>query len=249
MKSRHPRALLLLAKYPEPGSVKTRLVNGTEDNGFNGLKHIRDRTGTPVGDEKAQRLAADLYRAFLTDRFRAHQVDAYHLYLGTSQPEHDTLFRAITGDNVLYQAVQGDNLGDMMNRIFKVLLDRYQRVIISGSDFPYVSESIVEQVFYQLDSDDIVLVPAFDGAYNMIGMSRHHNIFRISKWSSGSELQETIHLLRSKQITHSVFEKTPLLDVDTIGDLRSTMTTLRQEQAPVSFAVLESMRSKLQLME
>ena len=249
MMSRHPRALLLLAKYPEPGSVKTRLVNGTKDNGFNGLKHICDRTGTPIGDEKAHYLAADLYRAFLTDRFRAHQGDSYHLCLGTSQPENTTLFRAITGDKVLYQTVQGANLGEMMFRIFEALLERYQRVIISGSDFPYVSESIVEQVLHQLDSDDIVLVPAFDGAYNIIGMSRLHNIFTISKWSSGSELQETIHLLRSRQITHSVFEETPLLDVDTIEDLRSTMATLRKEQAPVTFAVLESMRSQLQLTE
>ena len=249
MLSRRPRALLLLAKYPEPGSVKTRLVNGTKDNGFNGLKHICDRTGTPIGDEKAHYLAADLYRAFLTDRFRAHQGDSYHLYLGTSQPEYTTLFRAITGDKVLYQTVQGANLGEMMFRIFEALLERYQRVIISGSDFPYVSESIVEQVLHQLDSDDIVLVPAFDGAYNIIGMSRLHNVFTILKWSSGSELQETIHLLRSKQITYSVFEETPLLDVDTIEDLQSTMATLRKEQAPVTFAVLESMRSQLKLTE
>ena len=136
-----------------------------------------------------------------------------------------------------------------MFRIFEALLDRYQRVIISGSDMPYVSESIVERVLHQLDMDDIVLVPALDGAYNMIGMSRLHNIFTISKWSSGSELQETIHLLQSNHIAHSVFKETPLLDVDTIEDLRSLMAILREDQAPVTFAMLKILRSQLQIME
>ena len=158
MMSRYPSALLLLAKYPEPGSVKTRLVNGTEDNGFNGLKHICNRAGTPIGEEKAGHLAANLYRAFLTDRFRAHQGDSYHLYLGTSQPEHTTLFRAITGDKVLYQTVQGANLGEMMFRIFEALLERYQRVIISGTDFPYVSESIVERVLHLMGQSAVEVV-------------------------------------------------------------------------------------------
>ena len=65
-------ALVLLAKYPEPQSVKTRLVNGTADNGYTGLKDIPDAFGRIIGQEEAYRLATDLYRAVLIDGCRQH---------------------------------------------------------------------------------------------------------------------------------------------------------------------------------
>ena len=240
-------ALLLLAKYPEPGAVKTRLVNGTEENHYLGLKDIPDAQGTCPGQAIAYSIAADLYKAFLIDRFRAHQGRAYDLFLGTTQPEYGKAFRSITGPNVLYHAVHGTNLGEMMLGIFQDLLPRYRKVIIAGSDFPYLQESVIDRTFQRLDTSDIILVPAYDGAYNLIGMSRLHNIFTISRWSSGSELQETRRLLESEHITHTVFDDTRLLDIDTIEDLRALTRTLRKDQAPVTFARLQDLRTRLQL--
>lgn len=242
-------ALVLLAKYPEPKSVKTRLVNGTAENGFIGLKDIPDTFGRVIGEEEAYRLAAELYRAFLIDRFAQHRQHGYDVVLGTTQPEHRAAFREITGPDVIHHAVTGADLGRIMYRIFEDLLQRYQHVIISGSDFPYLDETVIDQVRQALSSHDITLVPAYDGAYNMIGMSRLHDIFSISRWSSGSELQETRTLLQDRRITHTVLDDIKLLDIDTIEDLRVLMKTLKDDQAPTTCTLLAELLERLKLMD
>jgi glycosyltransferase A (GT-A) superfamily protein (DUF2064 family) len=241
-------ALVLLAKSPEPKNVKTRLVNGTSDNDYIGLKDVPDTSGRVIGQAEAYHLAADLYRAFLIDRFRQHQGHGYDVILGTTQPEQSEFFRTITGPHVHHHAVTGANLGEIMYGIFKDLLVRYQYVIISGSDFPYLDEGVIKQVCRALSSHDIVLVPAYDGAYNIVGMSQLHNIFTISRWSSGSELQETVALLKKRHITHAVLDDIKLLDIDTIEDLRLLMRDLSDDQAPITRALLAELLERLQLM-
>lgn len=240
-------AHVLLAKYPDPRCVKTRLVNGARETGYAGLKHLRHAVNSPWSEDDAHSLAADLYRAFLIDRFRAHQNRAYALYLGTTQPERKEAFRNITGPDVRYYNVNGTNLGEMMFRIFQGLLPSHPCVIISGSDFPYLPERIVDRAFRALETTDVVLVPAYDGAYNLIGMRRLHNIFTIPKWSSGSELSETVKLLRSRHIPHRVLDDARLLDIDTLDDLRMLIHTLRETQAPVTYAKLKALQKQLRI--
>ena len=242
-------ALLLLAKFPVPGEVKTRLVNGTKENGLVGLRHAKDRHDRAIGEDMANRMAAQLYRAFLIDRFRAHRGREYDLFLGTSQPEHAHAFREITGPDVMYQPAIGSNLGNMMHGIFSSLLRRYRKGIISGSDIPWISEETIERVIKELGSHEVVLVPALDGAYNMIGMSEPHNIFAIKKWSSGSELQETIALLRSRNIKHAVLEDSPIMDVDTIEDLWVLLEATPKESAHETSEALKVVRAQLKISE
>lgn len=232
-----------------PGEVKTRLVNGTKENGLVGLRHAKDRHGKVIGEEMANRMAAQLYRAFLIDRFRAHRDREYDLFLGTSQPEHAHAFRKITGPDVMYQPAIGSNLGNMMLGIFSSLLHRYRKVIISGSDIPWISEEIIERVLVELDSHEVVLVPALDGAYNMIGMSEPNDVFSIKRWSSGSELKETIALLRSRDIRHAVLEDSPIMDVDTIDDLWVLLEATPEEAAHATSEALKLVRAQLEISE
>ena len=240
-----PTALVLLAKYPEPGGVKTRLVHGTEENGHAGLKDVRDRSGRVVGQDKAYRLAAGMYRAFLVDRFAAHRGRDYDVLLATSQPDCAEAFRSITGPDIPYYFVSGANLGEMMLRIFEDLLGRYAYVLISGSDMPRLDETVIKRVRASLSSHDIVLVPAQDGAYNLIGMRRPHRIFDISRWSSGSELEETVALLRQRRITHEVLDEYRLLDIDTIEDLVQLMRGPETVEAPETNAFLTALDERL----
>lgn len=238
-------ALVLLAKYPEPGAVKTRLVIGTTETRHHGLKDSYLANGERIRQADAYALSAELYRAFLKDRFNAHRGRDYALFLATTQPERREEFRTITGDNVRSQHVNGRTIGEMLVHIFRALLDRYQKVLVSGSDFPYLPEPLIERVYRQLDSDDVVLIPAYDGAYNLIGMRRFYDIFNIPRWSAGSELHDTIQLLRSQSIPHAVFDDTRLLDIDTIDDLKMLMGMLHEEQAPITFAKLQEIRDRL----
>ena len=242
-----PTALVLLAKYPEPRSVKTRLVNGTAENGYAGLKDIPDASGRAIGQDEAHRLAAGMYRAFLVDRFEAHRGRDYDVLLATSQPEYADAFRSITGRDVSYHVVSGANMGEMMYGIFAGLLPRYPYVLISGSDMPSLDEAVIERVRASLSSHDIVLVPAQDGAYNLIGMRKPHRIFDISRWSSGSELEETVALLRQRNITHEVLDEYQLLDIDTIEDLVQLMRSPGTDNAPETNAFLTALGERLDL--
>ncbi len=242
-----PIALVLLAKYPEPGGVKTRLVRGTEENGYVGLKDIRDRAGRIVGPDEAYRLAAEMYRAFLVDRFAAHRNRDYEVLLATSQPDYAEAFRSIIGPDIPLHFVSGANLGEMMHGIFACLLGRYAYVLISGSDMPRLDETVIERVRMSLSSHDIVLVPAQDGAYNLIGMRRPHGIFDISRWSSGSELEETVALLRQRRISHKVLDEYRLLDIDTIEDLAQLMRGPETMDAPETNAFLTALDERLDL--
>ncbi len=240
-----PTALVLLAKYPEPRSVKTRLVKGTTENGYAGLKDIRERSGKALGQDEAFRLAAGMYRAFLVDRFEAHRARDYDVLLATSQPEYADAFRSITGPDVPFHVVSGANMGEMMYGIFENLLVHYPYVLISGSDMPRLDETVIERVRASLSSHDIVLVPAQDGAYNLIGMRKPHRVFDISRWSSGSELEETVALLRQRRITHEVLDEYRLLDIDTIEDLVQLMRGPVTEEAPETNAFLTALDERL----
>lgn len=240
-----PTALVLLAKYPEPRSVKTRLVHGTEENGYAGLKNMRDRSGATLGQDEAYRLAAGMYRAFLVDRFAAHRGRDYDVLLATSQPEYGDAFRSITGPDVTLHVVSGGNMGEMMYGIFTDLLRRYPYVLISGSDMPRLDETVIDRVRASLSSHDIVLVPAQDGAYNLIGMRKPHRVFDISRWSSGSELEETVALLRKRRITHEVLDEYRLLDIDTIEDLVQLMRGPETVEAPETNAFLTALDKRL----
>lgn len=240
-----PTALVLLAKYPEPRNVKTRLVHGTAENGYRGLKDIRERSGAVLGPDEAHRLAAGLYRAFLVDRFAAHRGRDYDLLLATSQPEYADDFRAITGPDIPFHVASGTNMGEMMLGIFEDLLDRYPYVLISGSDMPRLEESVIDRARESLSSHDIVLVPAQDGAYNLIGMRKPHRIFDISRWSSGSELEETVALLRRRRITHEVLDEFHLLDIDTIEDLVQLMRGPETVDAPETNTLLTALDERL----
>ncbi len=238
-------ALVLPAKYPEPRSVKTRLVNGTAENGYRGLKDVPDASGRVIGQDEAYRLAAQMYRAFLVDRFAAHRGRDYDVWLAASQPDYTEAFRSITGPDIPYHFVSGANMGEIMLGIFEALLGRYAYVLISGSDMPHLDEAAVDRVRASLSSHDIVLVPAQDGAYNLIGMRRPHRIFDISRWSSGSELEETVALLRQRRISHEVLDEYCLLDIDTIEDLVQLMRGPETVEAPETNAFLTALDERL----
>lgn len=246
---RQSAALVLLAKYPEPKRVKTRLVNGTEENRFTGLKDLHDLAGNTLDQETAYQIAADLYRAFLLDRFAAHQRRTYDVILGMSQKEYDAQFLTITGPDVRHHLTGGAHLGELMFHLFSDLLGTYKKVLISGSDFPYLDETVIERVLGLLDVSEVVLVPAHDGAYNLIGLSRLHNLFSLSRWSSGSELAETVTLLKDQHIPYAVLDDLCLVDIDTLEDLRLLIRTIRPHQAPATTAFLKQLQDRLRLVD
>lgn len=218
-------ALVIFARYPTPGQVKTRL-------------------GRVIGDEAA----AALYRAFLADlaeRFTtAARHDSYDLWWA-SAPGHGSLAEVV-GARARVVGQRGNSLAD---RLFHVCEDicaqGYQRVVIVGSDAPHLPAARVRESFAQLTTHEVVLGPADDGGYYLIGLHvqpEPPDLFRGIAMSTATVLAETLERAHAREL--AVAQLAPLFDVDDAEDLTrlaTALTTGGPYQAPHTLRMLRQL--------
>ena len=200
MDQKHEKLLLVVvAKAPVPGEVKTRLI-----------PHFSPEE------------AADLYRCFLQDRIKEiGKLKGIDLAVAFTPADARDTFARITSNGFKLFAQKGENLGQRLNNVFLAKLARgYDAVSIIDSDTPDLPGSIVEQSFQSLMSDgvDAVFGPCDDGGYYLVGMRRPHpELFQDIPWSTPAVL--TITLERAARLGI----RTKLLpgwnDLDTFEDL------------------------------
>lgn len=173
------RALLgIFAKQPIPGQVKTRLC--------------------PPFDAQT---AAAFYRTALNEtvqRFTAgHGYQLALCYAG----EQNWFATAFPGVELVVQ--QGDDLGSRMANTLALFFQRgYRQAVLVGSDTPDLPVAIIEQAFGALRQHDLVVGPARDGGYYLIGMTRPHpQLFRQIPWSTDRVLALTLQRARTLGLT------------------------------------------------
>ncbi len=114
---------------------------------------------------------------------------------------------------------EGDDLGERMSNAFaKIFDDGYHSAIIIGSDCFELTGEIIEEAIGSLGENDLVIGPAADGGYYLLGMKTYHpQLFREKKWSSDSVFNDT----HSQAVDAGLsIMKLPLLtDVDHEKDL------------------------------
>ena len=191
--------LVVVAKAPVPGEVKTRLV-----------PHF-----SPAE-------AADLFQCFLQDRIREMgKLKGIDLAIAFTPAEARETFARITSNGFKLFAQKGEDLGQRLNHVFIENLARdYDAVSIIDSDTPDLPGFIVEQSFRILMSGkvDAVYGPCDDGGYYLVGMRRPHpELFADIPWSTEAVLDITLKKAARLGI------KTKLLpgwnDLDTFEDL------------------------------
>ena len=191
--------LVVVAKAPVPGEVKTRLV-----------PHF----------SPAQ--AAELFRCFLQDRIEEMgQLKGIDLAVAFTPAEARETFARITGNGFKLFSQKGEGLGQRLNNVFIENLARgYDAVSIIDSDTPDLPGATVEQSFRILMSGkaDAVYGPCDDGGYYLVGMRRPHpELFENIPWSTEAVLNITLKRAAGLGI------KTKLLpgwnDLDTFEDL------------------------------
>lgn len=189
----HPELLILMAKYPTPGHVKTRLAA-----------------------EIGKRAAADLYRSFLRQfvrEFVGAPFDVEWRYTPTRSP-----FHRITGQHAAIRPQPDGNLGDRMRQIFEESFARgYRRVVLIGTDAPEVGQGTVRRAFRELRKRKAVFQPTFDGGYALIGLSIPLDVFTGISWSTDRVMVQTRYRLRRLRVPFA--ELPPTFDVDTVADL------------------------------
>lgn len=115
---------------------------------------------------------------------------------------------------------KGNHLGARMLHAFETGFNGgYNRIILIGSDLPNLSVKHLNQAYNALANHEVVIGPANDGGYYLIGMNKiHAQLFKRKNWGTSSVLKET--LCDSKGLDIAFLE--PLNDIDTFEDLEAT---------------------------
>jgi uncharacterized protein len=196
MEKTHDNALILFARDPILGKVKTRLSPFLEED-----------------------VILKLYSCFLQDSLdNIRQVENVDRFVGVAPSNESGFFTGRLGSDFHIFVQEGENLGDKMR---KAIQDRfaegYERVVIIGSDSPSLPSSYI---YRAVGSDkDMVLGPSTDGGYYLIGMrGKVVEIFKDVTWGTETVLQETCEHLEQNGAS---LELLPVwYDVDTPEDLK-----------------------------
>lgn len=207
-------ALIIFVKYPKPGKVKTRLA-------------------TALSLEEA----AAFQRAMAADIIAAHSDDPdFGTIVFFSPAERKEDFADWLGLGTRLEAQQGADLGEREHNAFNVVLGagegfHYDRAVIIGADCPSIGNEKIERAFALLDDHDVVLGPAEDGGYYLLGLSAPHpELFRGIEWGGPDVFKMTIHIADTEGLDCVLLEE--LYDVDTIDDLRRLAGDLKAGQIP-----------------
>ncbi|MFQ6058363.1 MAG: TIGR04282 family arsenosugar biosynthesis glycosyltransferase [Anaerolineae bacterium] len=199
--------LIIMAKAPVPGAVKTRLC-------------------PPYTFEEA----AELCRCFLLDTFdlvsRLRRVPVAVAY---SPPGAEGIFRSMASPAFHLLPQRGNDLGERLNGAFEQLFALgYEAVVAMGADSPTLPLDYIEQSFASLASkeNDLVLGPSADGGYYLIGMKAFHpELFQGVAMGTERVLSQTLERARRTNLRVSLLP--PWYDVDTQDDLERLRAELR----------------------
>ena len=209
----HQAALVIFAKAPIPGEVKTRLC-------------------PPLTPDEA----ATLHGSFILDmlertKFAVAKLQLpFHRYLACAPSSELVFFKIMEerqGVRLLDQV--GEDLGQRMHRTFVDLFAKdYTQVILVGTDVPTLPLSVYQDALTLLGKSDVVLGPALDGGYYLIGLTKPaEQLFTEIPWSTDQVLAVTQQ--KAKTLGLSFGLTTAWRDVDTIADLHSLITDCRED--------------------
>ncbi len=184
--------LVIMAKSPEQGKVKTRLAKS-------------------IGEEAALVVYKNLLNYTLREANCALWETTVHW---AGNPDN--------GVNIhdFKSAVQkGEELGDRMGNAFEAeFKSEAERVVMIGADCAELTLGHIERAFGMLKLHDIVIGPAEDGGYYLIGMNENHQeILQDVPWSTEHVLEVTKELAEENHLSVGYLEK--LSDVDHEADL------------------------------
>lgn len=191
--------VILFTRYPEPGKTKTRLIPAL---GMEGAADL-------------QRQMTEHIFSQLTVLQQNRTVNLEVRYGGGNR--NDMKQWLSPGINFLPQE-EGD-LGNKLQRCFdEAFSAKIKRVVVVGADCPGLSCEIMEKSLDMLFQKDLVLGPAEDGGYYLVGLSRPiPALFHDIPWGTDQVLNTTLAYAAKKNLTFSLLE--PLADVDRPEDI------------------------------
>jgi len=189
--------LIIFIKNPQIGKVKTR---------------IAQTLGNSVALDIYLRLLEMVHEQVLQTDVERHLF--YSNFIDQSDTWSNTAF--------VKQVQKGSHLGERMKNAFKTVFEknRHQKakkVIIIGSDCPYLSSFLIMEAFEALKKTDFVIGPTFDGGYYLLGMNQFvPSVFEDVNWSTEYVIQKTLDNIVEQGCTFLLLPT--LHDIDTEAD-------------------------------
>lgn len=186
------KALGIMFRVPEFGKVKKRLA-------------------AQIGDEEALKAYTSMLHSTIIKVLNLKGIDIFGFYDGTGEIKIDQI-------NSIPQ--KGENLGEKMCNTFNHLFDNgYNKAVLIGADSPDLPLHYIEEAFFRLDSYDLVIGPAEDGGYYLIGMSRLlSTIFKDIQWGSSNVMKNTVSIAEKEGIKYFLLPQ--WYDIDDIENLK-----------------------------
>jgi hypothetical protein len=199
------QAVLLFTRYPRAGKVKTRLI---------------DRLGPQGAAELHSRMTKQVLRqirpALQNDSDDSAQLQI--CYCGGSEQEMQDWL----GPDLPFFRQQGNSLGERMAAAFvRAWKQKAEQVLLIGSDCPAIDAAVITTGLKKLRNHDLVLGPAADGGYYLIGLRafppQYEQLFREIDWGTEQVLRQTLHRAAETQLSCALL---PILhDIDRPEDL------------------------------
>ena len=167
-----PAVIVVMAKEPQAGKTKTRLV-------------------PPLNYQEA----ADLYEALLLDTIEMLSLlGLTDLAVAISPPELKTYFQTVTPPGTLLLPIECADIGDCLKQVLSELLRLgYHQAIAINADGPTLPSKYLQQALSNLEDHDVVFGEGHDGGYYLVGLKRNHSLlFDDIPWSTGKVLAKTI---------------------------------------------------------
>jgi hypothetical protein len=186
-------ALIVFTRNPELGQCKTRLAK-------------------TLGNQSA----LDIYKYLLQHTANVtKQVNADRYVFYSVDINQDDIWNTT---HFIKRLQKGKDLGERMHNAFEELfISGYKKVIIIGSDLLDLNADIIENAIATLDHNDLVLGPAEDGGYYLLGLKKlYPELFKNKAWGTETVREDTLADLKNKTV--SLLK--PLNDIDTFDDMK-----------------------------
>lgn len=197
-----PQRLLVFARLPELGKVKTRLA-------------------ADVGDARA----LEVYEAMLRDLLSGigsstPELEIEVMWAPTENANGDALRRAFGPHATAMQT--GEGLGDRLSMALseRFFFHRTEKIVVIGVDDPSLSRELIDHAFALLESVEYVLGPAADGGYYLLGcraLSFDPSVFQDIEWGTATVLGSTLQRIATLERTVALLPRRQ--DIDTAADL------------------------------
>ena len=190
-----------------------------------------------------------LHGCFAKDVYQKACASGEDVYVFYTPRDAGAAFKKLLGPDAILLPQHGADLGQKMkNAISSVLRMGYEKVVLMGTDIPQIHTETIRSAFDSLENEDLVICPAMDGGYYLIGMKKEHeSVWGIKRYGTNTVMFDTLQQIKAENLSVSVGRM--YYDIDTEAELKKLWNDIHQGVAcncPETMAYLNTLKRKLE---